>query len=90
MLLYLVVVRFFVMNYNELSTAVLVDCLTENRPLYKDGGLWSIWDDKFENPIIQQNCNEDLRLFLIRYYEFISEFEDMECVNIDLACSNAI
>ena len=78
------------MNYNELPTAVLVDSLPENRPLYKDSGLWTIYDDDFEIPILKQTASEDFRQFLIRYYEFISEFEDMEDIHIDLACSNLL
>jgi hypothetical protein len=78
------------MNYNELPTAVLIDSLPQNRPLYKDSGLWTIYDDDFETPILEQTASEDFRQFLIRYYEFISEFEDMEDVHIDLACSNLL
>ena len=78
------------MNYNELPTAVLIDSLPQNRPLYKDSGLWTIYDDDFETQILEQTVSEDFRQFLIRYYEFISEFEDMEDVHIDLACSNLL
>ena len=78
------------MNYNELPTAVLIDSLPHNRPLYKDSGLWTIYDDDFETPILEQTASEDFRQFLIRYYEFISEFEDMEDVHIDLACCNLL
>lgn len=78
------------MNYNELPTAVLIDSLPENRSLYKDSGLWTIFGDDFETPILEQTANEDFRQFLVRYYEFISKFEDMEDVHIDLACSNLL
>lgn len=78
------------MKYNELPTAVLIDSLPQNRPLYKDSGLWTIYDDKFETAIFEQTANEDFRQFLVRYYEFISEFEDTKGVHIDLACSNLL
>ena len=75
-----------IVNYDDYSTEVLVECLPENRPLYKDSGLWTIFEDDLESPIIEQTCNESFRQFLIRYYEFISEHEDMEYTHISLAC----
>lgn len=42
------------------------------------------------NDLLKQEPNQDLRQFLISYYELIAEFEDMEDVHIDLVCSNAL
>ena len=36
------------MDYNEFTTEALIDCLPENRPLVKDSGLWTIYDEKKE------------------------------------------
>lgn len=76
------------MNYNKYETSILIDSLPQNRPLYKDSGLWAIYDDNFETPIIEQNCSESLRSFIIRYLEFLSKHEDVTDINIDIACNN--
>jgi len=72
------------MNYNEFTTGILINCLPENKPLVKDSGLWTIYNEKFETPIFEQKSNESLKKFLIRYYEFLSKTENMKKVHIDL------
>lgn len=67
------------------STDDLIDCLPQNRPLYKDSGLWQIRTDDMENIYMQQNCNETLRGFIIRYLEWLEENEDITEVRIDLS-----
>lgn len=67
------------------STDDLIDCLPQNRPLYKDSGLWQIRTDDMENIYMQQNCNETLRGFIIRYLEWLEEHEDITEVRIDLS-----
>lgn len=67
------------------ATDDLIDCLPQNRPLYKDSGLWQIRTDDMENVLIDQNCNETLRGFIIRYLEWIEEYEDITEVRIDLS-----
>jgi len=67
------------------STDDLIDCLPENRPLYKDSGLWQVRTDDMENVLIDQNCNETLRDFIIRYLEWLDEFGQADDVYIDLA-----
>lgn len=67
------------------ATDDLIDCLPQNRPLYKDSGLWQIRTDDMENIYMQQNCNETLRGFIIRYLEWIEEYEDITEVRIDLS-----
>lgn len=59
------------MKYASYNTDDLIDCLPQNRPLYKDSGLWEIRTDDLENVYIQQNCNETLRGFIIRYLEWL-------------------
>lgn len=67
------------------STDDLIDCLPQNRPLYKDSGLWQIRTDDMEDVFIQQNTNETLRGFIIRYLEFLDEFRQADEVYIDLS-----
>lgn len=67
------------------ATDDLIDCLPQNRPLYKDSGLWQVRTDDMENVLIDQNCNETLRGFIIRYLEWIEEYEDITEVRIDLS-----
>lgn len=70
-------------NYNDFSTENLINSLPENRPLYKDSGLWTIYDDN-DNSIIYQNANETFRNFLIRYYELMYQYENMEDIHLNL------
>lgn len=67
------------------STDDLIDCLPQNRPLYKDSGLWQIRTDDMENVYMQQKANETLRGFIIRYLEWLEEYEDITEVRIDLS-----
>ena len=68
------------------DTHDLIDCLPQNRPLYKDSGLWAIRTDNMENVYITQNCNETLRGFIIRYLDWLEELGLTDNVWIDLAC----
>lgn len=67
------------------TTDDLIDCLPQNRPLYKDSGLWQVRTDDMKNVFMQQNCNETLRGFIIRYLEWLDEFGQADEVYIDLA-----
>jgi len=67
------------------STDDLIDCLPQNRPLYKDSGLWQIRTDDMKDVYIQQNCNETLRDFIIRYLEWLREHEDITEVMNELS-----
>lgn len=67
------------------TTDDLIDCLPQNRPLYKDSGLWQVRTDDMGNVFMQQNCNETLRGFIIRYLEWLDEFGQADEVYIDLA-----
>ena len=67
------------------TTDDLIDCLPQNRPLYKDGGLWQVRTDDMEDVFMHQNCNETLRGFIIRYLEWLDEFGQADEVYIDLA-----
>ena len=67
------------------ATDDLIDCLPQNRPLYKDSGLWQVRTDNMEDVFIQQNVNETLRGFIIRYLEWLDEFGQADEVYIDLS-----
>ena len=67
------------------ATDDLIDCLPQNRPLYKDSGLWQIRTDDMEDVFIQQNVTETLRGFIIRYLEWLDEFGQADEVYIDLS-----
>ena len=67
------------------ATDDLIDCLPQNRPLYKDSGLWQVRTDNMEDVFIQQNVNETLRCFIIRYLEWLDEFGQADEVYIDLS-----
>lgn len=74
------------------ATEDLIDCLPQNRPLYKDSGLWQIRTDDMENVFIEQNCNETLRGFILRYLYWLDDI-DKEAVNdiwLDLSNYNML
>ena len=43
----------------------------QNRPLYKDSGLWQVRTDDMEDVIMSQMANESFKDFIIRYLRFI-------------------
>lgn len=49
--------------------ADLLDELPENRPLYKDSGLWQQRSDDMEDVYYQQRVNEKTEDFIKRLYE---------------------
>ena len=67
-------------SFQWYATEDLIDCLPENRPLYKDSGLWQIRTDDMENVFIDQNCNETLRGFILRYLYWLDDI-DKEAIN---------
>lgn len=72
-------------EHEQWSTEDLIDCLPQNSPLYKDSGLWQIRTDDMTNVHMQQRPGETLRGFVIRYLEWLEEFEDITEVRIDLS-----
>ena len=57
------------------SIVDILNCLPENRPLYKDSGLWQIRTDDMEDVVIDQNNSESFREFIFRYIELLNEFD---------------
>lgn len=53
----------------------LLECLPENRPIYKDSGLWQVRTDDMEDIYMNQKSNESFKDFLIRYILFVDENE---------------
>ncbi|SEC67357.1 hypothetical protein SAMN04489761_3467 [Tenacibaculum sp. MAR_2009_124] len=51
----------------------LIDTLPENRPLYKDSGLWEIRTHDMDTIILQQDSGETLCGFIIRYLKSLDQ-----------------
>lgn len=55
----------------------MLNDLPENRPLYKDSGLWQIWDHEDWNDVLyQQELNETFKEFIRRCYESENIWKD--------------
>lgn len=58
----------------------MLDALPENRPLYKDSGLWQIRSDDMNDILFWQDVNESFFDFIKRSYNkensFMRAFED--------------
>ena len=59
------------MNLESRKLEHLLDVLPENRPIYKDSGLWHIMEDDMSSTYITQMVNEPLKDFVIRYLRLI-------------------
>lgn len=44
----------------------LINELPENRPLYKDSGIWQIRSDDMEDVLFEQDVNESFEAFIRR------------------------
>lgn len=76
------------MNLNDFTTEQLINSLPENRPMYKDSGLWQIRTDSMKDVVWQQKANETLRQFIVEYinYVFQHEVEIAKCLHMNLIC----
>lgn len=54
------------MDFKKIKTSILIDSLPQNRPLYKDSGLWQIRSDDMEEVLFQQTSDETFENFIIR------------------------
>ena len=75
-------------SLNKLELDALLNCLPENIPIYKDSGLWNIYDgDQFKNELYHQGLNEPLKEFIIRSILGMMNSEEVETdsLKIDLA-----
>lgn len=80
------------MNLNNFTTEAILEALPQNRALQKDSGLWFIY--QYSNlhgtdiNVIRQRVNETLRQFLIRYIEYLRDWETENyqdfCTNISI------
>lgn len=59
----------------------MLENIPENRPMYKDSGLWQIRTDDMEDVIYQQEYNETFFDFIKRVYDIDNSF--MRCFNDD-------
>jgi hypothetical protein len=62
--------------------ADIIDSLPPNRPLYKDSGLWTIYDDFTDREIIRQGVTESFTEFILRYF---NQFQNDEIVMTEFA-----
>jgi tRNA(His) 5'-end guanylyltransferase len=63
------------MNLETFELENLINALPQNRPLYKDSGCWAVRTDDMENEYMSQRHNETFKQFLIRYLEWVLEYE---------------
>jgi len=61
--------------YNHYDIEYLIDCMPQNKPLYKDSGLWQIRSDDMQYVVLAQNVDESLKGFIIRYLEMLNKEE---------------
>ena len=59
---------------NELTD--MIDNIPENRPLYKDSGLWQVRSDNMEDVIFQQKVNESFYEFIKRVFDADNSYKD--------------
>jgi hypothetical protein len=59
------------MNLSSIPIEYILDSLPQNRPLYKDSGLWQVRTDDMESVIAQQKHDDTFREFIIRYCEYL-------------------
>lgn len=41
--------------------------MPENKPIYKDSGMWAIYEEDLKTLIVQQEYGETLKQFICRY-----------------------
>lgn len=56
------------LNLKNIPIGFIIDSLPQNRPLYKDSGLWQVRSDNMEEVICQQKANESFESFIHRYF----------------------
>lgn len=54
---------------SKINLEMLLENMPENRPIYKDSGLWQIRSDDMEDVVFQQTINEGLFEFIQRVYK---------------------
>jgi len=59
---------------NELTD--MIDNIPENRPLYKDSGLWQVRSDDMEEVLFQQKVNESFYEFIKRVFDVYNSYMD--------------
>jgi hypothetical protein len=64
------VMREFAKLYAENTILKSINDLSENRPLYKDSGLWQVRTDDMEDVLFQQGVNEKFEDFIDRVNKF--------------------
>ena len=63
------------MNLQTFELENLINALPQNRPLYKESGSWSVRTEDLQNEYMSQRHNETFKQFIIRYLEWVMEYE---------------
>lgn len=63
--------------FAEETFELVINNLLENRPLYKDSGLWQIRTDDMEEVLYQQNTNETFIEFINRVFKSENQLQDL-------------
>ena len=63
-------------NQKQDELIEMLDNLPENRPLYKDSGLWQIRTDDMEEVLYEQGANESFFDFIKRAYSKENFFKE--------------
>jgi len=61
----------------------MINELPENRPLYKDSGLWQIRSDDMESVLFQQKVNESFYDFIKRVFEKENQLMNIGYENLE-------
>lgn len=61
-------------NEFECELTTMLENLPQNRPLYKDSGLWQIRNDDMEEVLFEQGVNESFYHFIKRAYDKYNSF----------------
>ena len=64
----------------ECNIVTMLENIPENRPLYKDSGLWQVRSDDMKEILFEQEVDESFYDFIKRVYEkdnfFMHVFQD--------------
>lgn len=61
--------------FSNLDLHIALDNIPENRPLYKDSGLWQVRSDDMEEVLFQQTCDESFTQFIRRVCKHSHTFD---------------
>ena len=60
------------------SLEQMLDDMPQNRCLYRDSGLWHIYDETMTTELYRQTSDEDFEQFVRRAYDQENVYQDMQ------------